>query len=249
MRIGVSCIQCFNEDPLKTHVILKFQPLRQDGIYRYICDKGHQVAMILQQMHFEVLSEAAVQALTDDYYRDAVATFTAMLERFYEFYWRVVSLHNKIPQAEINAAWKRAQRQSERQLGLFIATYLSEERKAPPLLKEDPHVKLRNNVIHNGDIPTYENAMMYGQAVLDILAPTLELMRDKYENAIERMIFNHMQAAQELCLSEGERTLHMASGAYPFPISLARRDGPSINLERLIKARLENPTGTMPPPR
>jgi hypothetical protein len=44
---------------------LLVRPLSDTGVYRSTCPVGHATVTILQQMRFEVLAEAALQAILD----------------------------------------------------------------------------------------------------------------------------------------------------------------------------------------
>ncbi len=54
-------------------------------------------------MRFEVLTETAMQAIVDGYYREAVASFAASLERIFQFYVEVVTHSKGIDGATLDA--------------------------------------------------------------------------------------------------------------------------------------------------
>lgn len=62
--------------------------VRDENHYALTCPKGHRNVVVLQQQKFEVLFEIGAHAIEDGYYREAVSSFTASLERFYEFFVR-----------------------------------------------------------------------------------------------------------------------------------------------------------------
>jgi hypothetical protein len=108
--------------------------VEESGLYRMKCDRGHETVTCLQQMKFEVLMDLAAYAITDGYYREAVSSFAAALERFQEFYIRVQCDRQKIAAAGVEAAWKHVSAQSERQLGAFAFAYLGANGTPPPML-------------------------------------------------------------------------------------------------------------------
>ncbi|HYD14661.1 MAG TPA: hypothetical protein VEC11_17570 [Allosphingosinicella sp.] len=138
------------------------------------CDNGHSLAIVVQHPKFDVLAEIACQAILDGYPREAVASFQASLERFYEYFFFVLSDVRGIPIEEAEKAWKAVAKQSERQLGLYVAAYLFHFGE-PPALLPNAMVAFRNRVIHQGDIPEEDEAIAFGQAVLDI---TYVMLRD-----------------------------------------------------------------------
>lgn len=137
-----------------------------DGRYKVRCDAGHETTVLLDNLKFEILFEMGLNALVDGYPREAVSSFASSLERFYEFYWHVVMAHLSVPSLEAEKAWKTAARQSERQLGMFITAHLLLMKKAPLLLNMNKEVKFRNNVIHNGYVPTHEESVNFGDSVM-----------------------------------------------------------------------------------
>jgi len=131
-----------------------------DGFYKVVCPAGHNNTVVLQVDKFEVLFELALNAIVDGYYRDAVASFTASLERFYEFYVNVGCDIQGVSAPVFEAAWDSVSRQSERQLGAFVFTYVLLHGK-PPALMSNRDVEFRNEVTHKGRIPTKERAIEY----------------------------------------------------------------------------------------
>lgn len=165
---------------------------RDDGRYEVTCPKGHKSVTILQQQKFEVLFDIGAYAIVDGYYREAVSSFTSSLERFYEFFVKAVLLNNKTEVKTFNQAWKLVASQSERQIGAFIFMYTSEF-GTPPTLLNDRKVKFRNEVIHKGKIPTRQEAIDYGQAVINIVRPILKQVKGKYLKGMQRTVFQHLK--------------------------------------------------------
>src|SRR5690606_23860589 len=106
---------------------------------------------------FQLLFQVGIHALVDGYPREAVADFTAALERFYEFYFRVVCRIKGINKDAERATWSRVANQSERQLGLFLGSYLAVNGAPGPTLSRT-NVEFRNGVVHKGKIPAREEA-------------------------------------------------------------------------------------------
>jgi len=148
-----------------------------DGRYEVHCAAGHVSIVTLDNVKFEILFEMGLNALIDGYPREAVSSFASALERFYEFYWNVVANFNSIPQDQIDAAWKTVGKQSERQLGMFVTASLMLTKKSPTLLNPNQEVAFRNRVIHGGYIPTTDEAIIFGDAVMDLINDSLTALR------------------------------------------------------------------------
>ena len=193
MRLPFICNSCmFGQEKLETPPYPSYVELRNDGRYEFICSQGHKTITILQQQKFEVLYEIGAYALIDGYYRESIASFTSALERFYEFFLLVKSLQNKIDTHIFNSAWKLISSQSERQLGAFIFSYTEQFSKQPTLLSQN-NIAFRNSVIHKGTIPTKNEALDYGQAILNVVTPLLRETLAAFPDGVQQSIFKHLQ--------------------------------------------------------
>ncbi|RKD21133.1 hypothetical protein BEP19_15795 [Ammoniphilus oxalaticus] len=182
MKFIIPCPKCRDADnPLNFNYV--DIDINHHGIYKLTCCKGHNTVTILQEEHFEVLFELGGLALIDSYTREAVASFAASLERFHEFCVRVILDHNKVELSEVDQAWKLVSSQSERQLGAFYFLVLNELKKSPqPLINNA--IAFRNEVIHKGHIPKYEDVLTYGGKLYSYMTEFLRVLNDKYHESI-----------------------------------------------------------------
>ncbi|MBM4867551.1 hypothetical protein HYO49_13480 [Vibrio parahaemolyticus] len=189
MKLNISCFECHRQDlnSLFDHVEVV---LRDDGLYETICPNGHTELTVLSNVKFEVLFEIGAHAILDGYYREAISSFSSSLERFYEFFLKVLMTEKGLEWESILNSWKSVSNQSERQLGAYIIMYTSELGEHPPLLK-GKLVNLRNKVIHQGKIPTKDEVMEYGQAVLDVIRPVLKMINERYSKGAETFMEKH----------------------------------------------------------
>ena len=212
MKIRIYCDDCGKNGVDNPFMIV---PINQSGIYSLTCSNGHNATFVLNQQKYQVLAEGAMQAIIDDYFREAVSSFTACLERFYEFYIRVIAFHrlgaDKID--EIEKTWKLVKNMSERQTGMYFLAYLFDEGRCPDKLK-DNMTSIRNKVIHQGLMPSRDEAIDYGQAVMDVLQPVLWDTADRYKAEITA-----------LSLIE-QRRLHQITQHIPN----VRRNNPALHL-------------------
>ncbi|MFJ0260962.1 hypothetical protein Q4247_10160 [Acinetobacter baumannii] len=190
MKLPVSCWQCdIDGVPLfKTQRMIEFN---EDFRYEIDCQNGHKSIILLQQQKFEILFDIGAHAIIDGYYREAVSSFTSALERFYEFFIRVVCVSKKLDLQALKEAWAYVAVQSERQLGAFIFLYLQEFGNKPTLLKNDT-TKFRNDVIHKGKIPNRKQAIDFGQEILNIVRPTLKALKENYSDAVSEVVHQHL---------------------------------------------------------
>jgi hypothetical protein len=146
--------------------------ISDDNIYRVVCPDGHQSYVGLRMYKFEILFEMGSIALIEGYYREAVANFVASLERFLEFYIDFACYEDGIDVQEFKLAWKQVSSQSERQIGAFLFSYLRRTGKALKYL-DNKNVQFRNEVIHKGYIPNFDETFAFGQAVLEYMDPIM----------------------------------------------------------------------------
>lgn len=129
------------------------------------CKQGHETVVTLPIPLFELLFELGCSALLDGYAREAVTNFATSFERFEEFTCRILLARRNVSIKVEADWWKEVKASSERQLGSYVALWISEFFEPPPLLS-DKLVAFRNNCIHKGHIPTENEAKVYGEAVL-----------------------------------------------------------------------------------
>jgi hypothetical protein len=155
-----------------------------DGRYEVRCQAGHVKTVFLDNLKFELLFEMGLNALIDGYPREAVSSFASSLERYYEFYWNVVMTHLAVPEEEAAKAWKTVSKQSERQLGMYVTAYLLLMKEAPALLNPNSEVRFRNDVIHGGYIPSYDEAVAFGNSVMKLINQALDELRSAASDAL-----------------------------------------------------------------
>lgn len=165
--------------------------IQDDGIYRFQCPRGHERYMEVQQERFQILFEIGFHAITDTYYREAVSSFTAALERFYEFCIRVYIIRIvKMSGAELtfesfDSAWKQLAKMSERQIGAYIMLHISLVGAAPNLQSSDVRA-FRNRVIHEGIYSTRADTIAYGDGVLKLLRVGIDILRLRFGDELEK---------------------------------------------------------------
>ena len=123
-----------------------------------------------------------------------MGSFAAALERFFEFSCRVIALHLELLDVDWKAAMKALSGSSERELGGFVLMFLAAFKSAPATL-DQKMVKLRNDVVHKGRIPTREIALEYGEAVRDVIEANLAAIRVHAARAIKQAIAEISDAA------------------------------------------------------
>lgn len=177
-----------------------------DGVIEVACNREHRTCIIIQQEKFEILSDMAIKAIVDGYYRDAVSSFAGSLERLYEFFVRATCRKHGIDALTFAPAWKEMSNQSERQLGAFIGVHLMETGQPPKLLPQK-QTSFRNAVIHKGKFPERDDALRFGQAVLECALPILRLLKSEpYSSTVQTLVMESIRDRSMSARKEGMRT-------------------------------------------
>lgn len=190
------CVHCF---PNKNDSLGKEQYyaeiINDQFVSSFTCSEGHENIIIIASHRYEILYLIGCRALIDGYYREAISSFSASLERIYEVFIKAKLISEGMSKDEIEqTVWKHVSSQSERQLGAFIFLFTQHFKTQPELLPNDL-VKLRNEVIHKGKIPTKDEAIKYGQKILELITGYLKKLNSEEELAL---FFN------TLCLTDTE---------------------------------------------
>ncbi len=139
---------------------------------------GARYCVLVRKQKFEVLFDLGTRALMDGYAREAVASFAAALERFFEFYVRAFALERASDTAldfgeataALSGTWRHVASQSERQLGMFALAYLLREGREPEFLTPAAlGADFRNRVIHRGELPTRADVEAYAAQVFALI--------------------------------------------------------------------------------
>jgi hypothetical protein len=56
---------------------------------------------------------------------------------------------------------------------------------------------MRNDVIHNGKIPSRDEVVKYGAAVIDVIEPKMKLLQKKMTDLIRKAVFETMESRMQ----------------------------------------------------
>jgi hypothetical protein len=222
MRLKITCLTCLREG----RFVYTVMAMNDTGLYEFTCENGHCNTYWLQAHKFEVLAEVALQAILDGYYREAILSFNTSLERFYEYCARFIA-HCYKHDESLAAVWKNVSAQSERQFGLYLGLYMMETGKAPAILPQKM-VEIRNAVVHKGVLPTRDDAVRFGQAVIDIVQP----IYDELKKA-------HTDEWWEYMATIAPRDIACSTYAPPMVYNALAKEAPHPILEEIAAFRLD----------
>lgn len=201
MHFPTTCPTCAREVPAE---------FADSLIHELTCPScGARYVVYVRKQKFEVLFDLGTRALLEGYAREAVASFAAAQERFFEFYVRASVLERAAGRegdfeealAALDGTWRHVASQSERQLGMFALAYLLREGRAPDFLTPGAlGSDFRNRVIHRGALPRREEVEAYAArvfALIDRLLTTLGPGAAQVELAQERAFAAHLAGLPE----------------------------------------------------
>lgn len=149
----------------------------------------------LTDCRFQILLEIGLNHLANGQYRDAVISTQAALERYREFYLLVTAVKSGISSSKFSELWKILARQSERQLGAYLATVMFCTNSVGNDLS-NANTEYRNAVVHGGFFPDEAKTMSFCLAVLAIMQNDLGSMlvadRDSVLRAAEIELSNRL---------------------------------------------------------
>jgi hypothetical protein len=203
MKIDVVCFKCSSEADGNAQCFV--QTIREDGFYDVRCPKGHEVLVITQTLRHEMLFEIALNAIKDGYYREAVASFAASAERFFEFGIRVLARSQNIQSDTLNNAWDSISQQSERQLGAYIFLYTTQA-NCMPIIFSNKEAGFRNGIVHKGLLPAKERVIEFGAATYKIIQSGTTMLRDKFLSHVNAEMSERMAEAAQKAETRYPRT-------------------------------------------
>ena len=197
MRLPVLCPLCLDAGESRQRATV-LVPIGDQGVCQVHCLADHTTAVVLEEHRHEWLFETALCAIEDGYYREAVSSFAASMDRFYEYVLSIYCEASQVSEDAFTSTWKPLSKQSERQLGAFVIAHTLLE-KRPPSTLSDKNVQFRNDVVHKGRMPTEDQAIAFGDAMFEIFVPLLLSLRGKYavakaaiDNRLRRENFKHL---------------------------------------------------------
>jgi hypothetical protein len=200
LKIQTHCLQCDKNNQFKGNLEWIVLQINDESVYLRKCKNGHDNLFINSNEKYELLFESACQAIIDGYYKEAASSIASSLERLYEYSIKVISFKNKVESDDINLSWNEMKKQSERQLGAYIFMYLQTFKKKAPLLP-NKQIEFRNDIIHKGYFPTYEEVVDFGEAVLKIIYNVLTTLKQNCKDGISK--YEAFKSADLLRKTEG----------------------------------------------
>lgn len=228
MKLFTTCPLCLTESP--TEYNAGIGNLEESGLIRFMCDKGHETIMNVQEFKFEILFYQAIKHYTNAEYETSLMLFANSLERFYEFFIKLYARKFSNNNTYVDNHLIKSIDRSEQQSGAFKLLYFLVFNETPPTLS-GKLIELRNNVVHNGQIIKQEDCYKYANAVLDILKNTVQKIKEKDE----KIILEEVSMKMLYQVTEIQKLGFQPLGAQQTFISFTLCDVSSYTIDGLIE--------------
>jgi hypothetical protein len=179
MKLQIPCHECtrigFEKDKDKTAPYFPSHPywefpvieLEKWPFIEVVCKQGHQQRLMIDLELYELLFQQGTYCLMDGYYRESIGTYSSALERFFEYVIEILCIHCA-QTIYYDTLWNKIKNQSERQLGAYYYMWSSRLNSLPNFLDENM-VKIRNSVVHKGELASRETSLEYGKYVFEYI--------------------------------------------------------------------------------
>lgn len=212
MKLRVSCFECAQAyiAPFRDKITGELPPdkaiipdncmiefdVTDAIVYDLTCRRGHKSYYVYPDEKFELLLDSGLNAFYDSYFREAVTSVIASVERLYEFALKVMSHSQQVSDVNFAKAWKSVANQSERQLGAFTFTWLAINNEIPPLLSNDA-TTFRNKVVHKGHFPKREETYKFISESLIIIHEVIKGLKSKFPSSLESIYKQEPQSQMD----------------------------------------------------
>lgn len=182
----LSCMECLIENGYPSFKFHSLE-LNENNLYTFTCDQNHTTQTCLQNPRFEILFDIGVKALQEGFQDAAVSRFAAALENFYEYCIKVWLYANELKTPEIDSLWNDI-KLSERRLGAFYALFSIDKHRYNYLtninLSIQKWAKFRNDVIHNGYLPSYNESFQKAEEIYLFIRKIMTHFKNNYSKEI-----------------------------------------------------------------
>jgi hypothetical protein len=191
-------------------------PYQEGPLYELCCPNGDKAVVQLGNPKHEILFQMGAYSLLDGIYRDAVSTFGSSLEEFWEFSFQVISASKgeQVPVPRVRRGRK-----------IRFENAWREVFKTEPAVLTAEEYEIRNRVMHEGYVPTEEEAFDFGNQILVRVSPAMQTLRWSLQEA-----FGIASAA---IIAEAKSRLNLGEPNAGMYDAMILHDHESMNYRRL----------------
>jgi hypothetical protein len=203
-------------------------PYLDGPFYDLTCPAGHEARVLLGNPKHEVLFQMAAYSLLDENYRDAIATFGSSLEEFWEFALQCIYASQgveRLPVPRVKGGGRKARFENAWRNVFKPEPPGTPQPPEPPALTIEEY-EIRNEVLHEGRVPTQRQAFEFGNKVLVRVAPAMQTLRWRLDGAVGK--------ASAAIIAEAKSRLNAGEPTAALQDALILHDHESMPQRRLI---------------
>ena len=148
------------------------------------CNRGHEFRVYVAGTKVDLLLTSGLNALVAGFTLEAVTLFASARERAIEFFLRILFRKLGGELDLFGQVYKEMSRQSERQYGAFLTLYALDRSKHYPRNRHQAFASERNRYVHQGKIPTPEQAHAFCKLIYEEFVTVLGELSDTHEGRI-----------------------------------------------------------------
>ncbi|MBV7571740.1 hypothetical protein KW846_03405 [Pseudomonas sp. PDM32] len=226
MKLQIMCMECHKE---LSHPGFEFitTDYYEEAVGYITCSRGHKSAIVLQSLKFEILLESAAKALLHGYTLEAASSLSSAYERAIEFAILVLSRKLGIDSSLFTLTYKQMAKQSERQIGAFLAMYSAVFKSEFNLSTKIP--PKRNEIIHQGKILNPTEVIQFGELVYAEIKLITDKLRTLDNDLMRDIIFETVNSRHLNLPSDLPRATTTGTTFF----DLSRTDNPDTFFEAL----------------
>ncbi len=168
MNLLMHCSQCVDGGRFPCELL-------DGGVLQTRCPNDHDVVVVVQCPTFELFFELGCVAFLGRDFRAAVLDASSAIDHFKIFAAQLQMLRAGVPADRLRALGEGLRREQD---GAFLLAYaLGTSEAFPDKGRLARAQEIRNDVAHNGRIPTQEAARKYLEAIFAIIRRAMRAMR------------------------------------------------------------------------
>lgn len=168
MLVWVPSLDCKGEVQLELNDDFVFKHICND-VSRGVLEESILATGAITECRFQVLFDFATHYFANGDYRSCLINAQCALERYREFFIRLVLAKHCLKDEDIASYFKSMSKQTERQIGAFNTVFLLNRKQISSDIS-NKMTSYRNDVIHKGTFPNKDQTFVFCKRVIDIIA-------------------------------------------------------------------------------
>lgn len=242
IKFYIPCLVCQQKTGIPNFVF-KQEALNDEFCFLTTCSKGHKSITVLQNERFQLLFDMACNAYLNGDYKDSIANAASAVERFREYFIKVVMLDPFTESQEsyyqhynkFLKTWKEVDNLTERQTGGFLMLYFCAFQALPPKYLNSNTDGFRNKVVHKGHLPKQDKTLEYLEKCYMYILEIIELLRTKYNESMLCLALCENRIKAEKVRADTEYPVQVFAANSVINLNCSMEESHKTNFETALK--------------